>query len=143
MTAFRDLMLTRITCRDENQRVNLQTGQRSYREDWCVRLDGHLLSQYATRGIAIDDAMQARDSLHGLKRLVLERVADLGEQVALALAEDRLDEAVTLCDERAQLLSCFLLIRQAWAERLAQNEDAAHNVHAVIREMQEAARAAF
>ena len=153
MTAFRDLMRTRITCKDENH--HNWRGRGFLYEDWCVRLDGHLLSQYSTRGIAIDDALQGRNSLQGLKRLVLIRVHELAEQINHALAEDRLDEAVTLCDERANLLSCFLRIRQAWAERLAQNEDAplppewrggvvkSADVHAVIREMQEAARAAF
>ena len=141
MAAFRDLMRTRITCRDENSR--LWYGHSRCREDWCVRLDGHLLSSYYNRHCAIDDALQGRNSLTGLKRLVLIRLHELSQQVNDALAEERLEEALTLCDERAQLLSCFLLIRQAWAERLAQNEDAAPNVHAVIRDMKEAARAAF
>ena len=140
MTAFRDLMRTRITCNDEDPRKCS-----GYREtpDWCVRLDGHLLSSYWNRHVALQDALQCRQSLSGLKEIVLDRVSELGRMVHEAVSEDRLDEAVTLCDERAQLLSCFLLIRQAWAERLAQNEDAAPNVHAVLREMQEAARAAF
>lgn len=143
MTAFRDLMRTRITCRDENERVTFWHGRGHTYEDWCVRLDGHLLSQYATRGIAIDDALQGRNSLQGLKRLVLIRTHELAEQINYALAEDRLEEALTLCDERAQLLSCFLLIRQAWQERLSQHEDIAPNVHAALRDMKEAARAAF
>ena len=141
MSAFRDLMRHRITCRDENSR--LWFGHSNCREDWCVRLDGHLLSAHSSRGGAISNAVEARNSLTSLKALVMDRVAELGEMVEDAIVEGRTDEALSLSDERMALLRALREVRRSWQLRLSQHEDVAPNVHAVLREMREAARAAF
>lgn len=140
MTAFRDIAGRHIVMRPMPQTAAVLTG---IVEPWSLFLGTNLLRCYWTREAAIADANAAKDSISQLRRMVLERSAELGEQIAYAQREDRLDEAASLCGSRWELLRNFLLIRQAWNERLSQHDELAPNVHAVLREMTEAARAAF
>ena len=140
MTAFRDIAGRHIVIRPMPETASVLNG---IVEPWTVFLGVNLLRCYWTREAAVADAGACKESISHLRSRVLERSAELGEQISHAQREDRLDEAASLCESRWSLLRNFLLVRQAWNERLSQNEDIAPNVHAVLRSMTEAARAAF